>query len=53
MELAEISVQWQAFVLKVNVKLYLCSTMHHTMKTYGGLEAQLHALLIPELHGRE
>jgi hypothetical protein len=35
------------------VHLSLCLTKHHTMKTYGGAEAQLHAFLTLELDGDE
>jgi hypothetical protein len=36
---------------KVKVKFSLCSTEHQTMKTYRGVEVQLHAFLISALDG--
>jgi hypothetical protein len=38
---------------KGKVKLSLCLIMHHTSKTYGGVDIQLHAFLIPALDGSE
>jgi hypothetical protein len=47
----------QAFVmlvkLKVKVKLSLCLTKNHTMKTYWGVEVELHAFLTSALDGDE
>jgi hypothetical protein len=36
MHVAEDSDQWRAVVNTVKVKLSLCPTKHHTMKTYWG-----------------
>jgi hypothetical protein len=38
-------------VWEVNVKMSLCLTKHHAMKTYWGLEVYLHALLTAALDG--
>jgi hypothetical protein len=38
---------------KVKVKLSLCLTKHHVMKTYWGVEVYLHAFLISALDGGE
>jgi len=34
---------------EVKVKLSLCFTKHHVMKTYGGMELYVHAFLTSEL----
>jgi hypothetical protein len=39
--------------VKVKLKLSLCLTKHHAMKTYCGVEVQLHAFLISVLDGGE
>jgi hypothetical protein len=41
------------FILKVKVKLSLCLSQHHAMKTYWGVELQLHAFLTSALGGGE
>jgi len=38
---------------KVDVKLSLCFTKHHTMKKYGGMEVQLCAFLTFAMNGGE
>jgi predicted PolB exonuclease-like 3'-5' exonuclease len=38
---------------RVKAKLLLCLTKHHTMKTYVGVEIQLHAFLTSGLDGGE
>jgi hypothetical protein len=40
-------------IMKVNIKLSLCLTKHHTMKKYWGAEVKLHAFLTSELDGGE
>jgi hypothetical protein len=40
-------------MLKVKVKLSLCLTKHHAMKTYWGVEVYLHEFLAPALDGGE
>jgi hypothetical protein len=40
-------------LLHRNVRLSLCLTTNHAMKTYWGVEVQLHAFLISELDGGE
>jgi len=39
--------------LNVNMKLSLCLTKHHVMKTQGRIEVQFHALLTSALDGDE
>jgi hypothetical protein len=39
--------------VKVKVKLSLCLTKYHTVKTDGGMEVYLHVLLTSELDGGE
>jgi hypothetical protein len=46
------------FILKrivkcIKVKLSLCLTKHHVMKTYWGVEVQRHAVLTSALDGGE
>jgi hypothetical protein len=41
------------YLSRIKVKLSLCLTKHHAMKTYWGVEIQLHALLISALDGGE
>jgi hypothetical protein len=38
---------------KVKVKLSVCLTKHHTMKTYRGIQVQLHTFLTLALYGGE
>jgi len=35
------------------VELFLCLTKHHAMKTYGGVELQIHAFITSALDGGE
>jgi hypothetical protein len=46
-------VHYSKFKNKENVKvnLYFCLIRYHIMKTYGGVEAYLHALLTMTLDG--
>jgi hypothetical protein len=41
----------ELITLYLNVKLSLCSTRYHAVKTYWGVEAYLHASLNPALEG--
>jgi hypothetical protein len=41
------------WLVKVNVKLSLCLTKHRAMKTYLGVEVELHAFLTSALDGGE
>jgi hypothetical protein len=37
----------------MKVNLYICLIKYHVMKTHGGVEAKLHALLTTTLEGVE
>jgi hypothetical protein len=39
------------FLVKVKVKVFLCLTKHHAMKTYWGVEVYFHAFLTSALDG--